>query len=241
MASLKVAGDSVLFRLEDTGIGIEPSFLPHVFHRFTQENSTTSRAYGGLGLGLAIVRHLVELHRGTVTAESPGKGMGATFTVSLPRLQVLRSLGPSPPVAAERDAIDVSSLRGLRILVVDDDPAAREVVADMLGQSGAIVKVAQSSAEAMKVVEEFRPELILCDIAMPGEDGYGFIRRLRALGAAGSGNIPALAFTGLAGDEDRERALAAGYQMHVAKPVDIDVFTEAVVALAARRPSPLPA
>ncbi len=236
MASLTIADGNAIFRVEDTGIGIEPTFLPHVFNRFAQENSSSSRAYGGLGLGLAIVHHLVELHHGAVVAQSPGSGMGATFSVKLPLMQALRGVElRSAASALTRPAVDASALKGLRILVVDDDRATREVIADMLEQAGAAVTLAPSSADAMKAVAHSRPELLLCDIAMPGEDGYAFIRKLRALGAARSGDIPALAFTALARDEDRERALAAGYQMHIAKPVDIDQFTEALLALAALR------
>ncbi len=232
-----VDGNAVL-RVRDTGIGIEASFLPNVFNRFTQANSTTTRAYGGLGLGLAIVRHLVELHHGTVVAESPGANMGATFTVTLPLMKVLRVAGSRP--TPDRSVLDATVLNRMRVLVVDDDAATREVIADVLGQAGADVRLAQSSAEAMKAIGEFSPELLLCDIAMPDEDGYAFIRRVRALGAARSGNVPALALTALARDEDRAQALAAGYQIHLAKPVDIDRLKEALLELASsRRTRPL--
>ncbi len=233
--SLAVADGSAVIRVKDTGIGIDSAFLPNVFNRFTQENSTSTRAYGGLGLGLAIVRHLVELHRGTVLAQSPGTGMGATFTVTIPLLKMQQDSVPPPRLAGERATIDPTALNGLRILVTDDDRGTCDAVADMLEQMGADVGVARSAAEAMKAIEEFRPELLICDIAMPDEDGYAFIRRVRALGAGRSANIPALAFTALARDEDREDALAAGYQIHLAKPVDIDRLTEAVRALAAFR------
>ena len=237
MVSLAIAHGAAVFRVADTGIGIDPAFLPDVFNRFTQENSSSSRAYGGLGLGLAIVRHLVELHHGKVAAESPGTGMGATFSVTLPLMQALRGVPSRPKSTEERPPVDVSALKDLRILVVDDDRATREAVADMLEQAGASVRLAPSSAEAMKALDDFRPELLVCDIAMPGEDGYAFLRRLRAFGDARSRDIPALAFTALARDEDREHALAAGYQMHIAKPVDLDHFTEVVLALAATRPA----
>jgi CheY-like chemotaxis protein len=140
-----------------------------------------------------------------------------------------------PSSKPARAGIDSALLVGLRVLVVDDDRATREAIGDMLGQTGVDVRLAQSSAEALRAVEEFHPDVLLCDIAMPGEDGYAFIRRVRALGIKRSGDIPALALTALARDEDRDRALAAGYQMHIAKPVDIDDLTAAVLHLAASR------
>ncbi len=236
-----VDGDAVI-RVKDSGIGIDAAFLPNVFNRFTQENSSMTRAYGGLGLGLAIVKHLVELHQGTVTAESPGTGRGATFTVTLPLMKASRINVPTSKSPLAGAVIDSSMLRGMRMLVVDDDRATAEAIGDMLGQIGVDVRLAQSSAEATTALDEFHPQLLLCDIAMPGEDGYVFIRKLRERSVAHSGDIPALALTAFARDEDRERALAAGYQMHIAKPVDIDDLTVAVLALAASRtPSAIPA
>ena len=231
--SFAVDDGKAILEVADTGMGIEASFLPFVFNRFTQENATSTRAYGGLGLGLAIVRHLVELHHGTVTAESPGVGKGATFTVTFP---VVMAVIPAPPLSAAslaRAAVDFARLEGLRVLVIDDDRASREAIADVLEQTGVTVQLAQSSAEALGLLDEFRPELLLCDVAMPEEDGYTFIRALRARGAARFGDVPALALTALAHDEDRDRALAAGFQMHVSKPVDIDRFKRAVLALSA--------
>ena len=237
--SLASAGATAVISVRTPEWGSSPRSWRNVFNRFTQENSSSTRSHGGLGLGLAIARHLVELHRGTITAESPGSGLGATFTVTLPLMQAQRGEPLAKPTA-ERERMDATVLNGVRILVTDDDCATREAVADMLEQMGADVWLAPSSVEAMQAVENFRPELLLCDIAMPGEDGYAFIRRLRTSGPAHAGNIPALAFTALARDEDREHALAAGYQMHLAKPVDIDRLTEAVVALAALRGARLP-
>jgi chemotaxis methyl-accepting protein methylase/signal transduction histidine kinase/chemotaxis response regulator CheB len=233
--SLTVGDGHAVIRVKDSGMGIEAAFLPNVFDRFSQQNSSSTRAYGGLGLGLAIVRHLVELHDGTVLAESPGGGMGATFTVTLPLMKMTPDSVRPPKETQERAALDPALLNGLRILVTDDDRATREVVADMLEQMGADVRLARSAAEATETIEEFRPELLICDVAMPGENGYEFIRGLRALGAGHSWNIPALALTALAREGDRAAALAAGYQIHLAKPVDIDRLTEAVVALAAFR------
>ncbi len=239
--SLAVADGDAVIRVKDTGMGIDSAFLPNVFNRFTQENSTSTRAYGGLGLGLAIVRHLVELHRGTVIAQSPGTGMGATFTVTLPLMNAQHGTPGRPKLAAARASLDPAALTGLRILVTDDDRGTREAVADMLEQMGADVWIARSAAEAMKAIEEFRPQLLLSDIAMPGEDGYAFIRKVRALGVEHSGNIPALALTALAREEDREHALAAGYQIHLAKPVDIEGLAKAVLSLATLRGAHRPA
>ena len=238
--SLTRVDGNVVLCVKDTGMGIDPAFLPNVFNRFTQEDSTTTRAYGGLGLGLAIVRHLAELHHGTVKAESPGSGMGATFSVSLPLLRALRAPDRSKGLAPERSAGDAALLHGLRILVLDDDLATRDAIADLLGQAGADVKGAQSSDEALRMLDTFHPALLICDIAMPGENGYAFLRKLRARSVEHSGSIPALALTALAHDVDREQALRAGFQIHLAKPVDIDRLTAAVLELAAGHGEPAP-
>ena len=231
----------------DTGVGIDSAFLPQVFDRFAQEDASNTRSNAGLGLGLAIVRHLVEAHGGTVSAESAGTGRGATFSVALPLLATFgdaleSEAGSSGGAAGSPQPLEASErarLNDLRVLVVDDDPATREVVSEMLGRTGAMVRVAVSAASAMEVVETFGPQVILCDIAMPGEDGYSFIRGLRARGSARGGDIPALALTALAGEEDRLRARAAGFQMHLAKPVDITRLMQAVVELSRNvRPSP---
>ncbi len=228
--SVAFGAETAVLRVTDTGMGIAPEFLPNVFDRFAQQGDRNTRAHGGLGLGLAIVRHLVELHHGSVVAESLGHNRGATFSVTLPLTGTERA-GPSPESLRRlaNAPVNFAPLEGLRILVMDDDRATREAVADMLARTGAEVRLAASSAEALRAVPDFRPELLLCDIAMPGEDGYAFIRRLRALDVAGSSTVPAVAFTALAREEDRERALAAGYQMHIAKPVDSDRLTLAVL------------
>ena len=228
----------------DTGMGIDPGFLAHVFNRFSQEDGSNTRVYGGLGLGLAIVRHLVEAHGGTVTAHSAGSGKGATFAVTLPLMAPYQDgledkdeLAASDPAPEGNDGqrsrktTEPAPLKNVRVLVVDDDVGTREAVSEMLKSAGASVKAAESAHEGMTLVEEFRPEVLLCDIAMPGEDGYSFIRKLRARGPAHGGNVPALALTALAGEEDRQRALQAGFQMHVAKPVDVARLTQAVVDL----------
>jgi two-component system CheB/CheR fusion protein len=231
--TITVGEDTAVIKVRDTGMGIAANFLPTIFNRFTQENSTSTRAYGGLGLGLAIVRHLIELHHGTVVAESAGVGHGATFTVTLPLVRAVRA--PISAAALRPAPLDPAVLVGHRILVVDDDGPTREVIAEILGRTGAKVRLAASASEGMTAVGEFQPDLLICDVAMPGEDGYSFIRRLRSLGVVQSGTIPALALTALAHDDDRERALAAGFQIHLAKPVDIDRLTRAVLELAASR------
>jgi two-component system, chemotaxis family, CheB/CheR fusion protein len=238
------AGERAVLRVSDNGRGIEPAFLPEVFRRFSQEDSSVTRAHGGLGLGLAIAHHLVELHGGTIRAESEGVGQGATFSVSLPLEQTIRERGARGASRPARPASDTSNARAalrlvdIRVLIVDDDPGTRDAVAEMLKGTGAEVRVVESAAEGLVAVEAFRPSVVLCDIAMPGEDGYSFIRRLRAL--EGGGAVPAVALTALAGEEDRRRALSAGFQMHVSKPVDINRLTQAVVDLAALGPAASP-
>jgi two-component system CheB/CheR fusion protein len=230
--------------VSDTGAGIDPVFLPHVFDRFSQADTSNTRMYGGLGLGLAIVRHLVEQHGGTIQADSPGIGQGATFSVMLPIMNVQHT---SPDRAgatvvsggSRRDATDRHDVKDLRVVVVDDDVATQEAMAEALREMGAKVKVAGSAAEAITVIAKFRPQVLLCDIAMPGEDGYAFIRRLRALGADSGGRTPALALTALATEDDRQRALAAGFQLHLTKPIDLQRLSDAVVELADAPPDSL--
>jgi two-component system CheB/CheR fusion protein len=237
--SLSMSDGSAVISVKDSGIGIEPALLPSVFNRFTQGDNTSTRTHGGLGLGLAIVRHLVELHHGTVKAESAGRGLGATITVTLPLQKAPGAAAFRPSkTLLEHAPVDSAGLHGRRILVVDDDRATCDAIADMLMGTGARIRTAESADEAMDAVEQFRPELLLCDIEMPMEDGYAFLRRLRARGAARSGDIPALALTALAHEDDRARALAAGFQIHLAKPVGINQLTEAVLALAASVPAP---
>jgi PAS domain S-box-containing protein len=211
--------------VEDTGVGIRPEFLPHVFERFRQADQTTTRTHGGLGLGLAIVRHLVELHGGTVRAESEGEGRGATFVVKLPTAPAQRPENSDAPAGAAKDAhptyecVDV--LDGLKVLVVDDEPDARELLRVGFSQCGAEVTTAGSSEEALAAIAKQSPDLLISDIGMPNEDGYELIRRVRQLPAGSGGEVPAIALTAYARTEDRTRALRAGYQLHVTKPVDL--------------------
>jgi len=209
--------------VSDTGSGIEGELLPHVFDRFRQADSSSTRRHGGLGLGLAIVRHLVELHGGTVAVASAGLDLGTTFTVSLP----VRTLGAVTGAVPAREInlepflapAGESPLRGLRTLVVEDDPDSLEMVCTLLKQRGADVRPAASTAEALGVMERWKPDLLISDLGMPEEDGYTLIRRVRALPAEHGGQVPAVALSARTRPEDRIEALSAGFQMHVAKPV----------------------
>jgi two-component system CheB/CheR fusion protein len=222
----------------DTGTGITPDFLPHIFDVFSQGQPAQA---GGLGLGLAIVRHVVEQHHGTVRASSPGEGKGATLIVTLPLFlgDAVRGgmLGLERVRASTdgRDPVPPLDLTSVRILVVDDDPDTREPLLEMLTGTGADVRAASSAAEAMRVFEEFHPQLVLSDIGMPEEDGLSLMRRIRALDPAHGGDVRALALTAMASVKDREEALAAGFNMHVAKPIGFDELTEALRALVQRR------
>jgi signal transduction histidine kinase/ActR/RegA family two-component response regulator len=208
-------GHDMRLVVADTGVGIEPEFLPYVFERFTQADSTSTRRYKGLGLGLSIARHLVERHGGHIEAFSRGVDLGTTFTVTLP-LAAREERPPDPPPAESEPA----ELEGLRVFLVDDEADARDAICLLLRQSGATVKAFGSAAEAFEAVKAERPHVLLSDIAMPGEDGYSLMQRLRALPRAQGGGVRAAALTAYAGAEDRARALAAGYDEHLVKPVD---------------------
>lgn len=222
--------------MSDSGAGIDPSFLPHIFNRFSQEVRGETRKHGGLGLGLAIVRHVVEAHGGTVRAESEGRGKGTTFTVLLP-LSKISQAPASPHARDDLVAFATPSLDRTRVLVVEDDSDTREALTEMLTLAGADVRSAASAQHAISTLEEFAPELLVCDIAMPEEDGYSLIRRIRALGSERGGDVPALALTALASSEDRRKAIEAGFQLHLAKPVDIRRLISALTDLQRRRPS----
>jgi PAS domain S-box-containing protein len=222
----------------DTGVGIERDFLPHVFDRFRQADGSTTRTYGGLGLGLAIVRHLVEIHGGTAYAESGGENEGSKFTVRLPlmvstELQV--DTEPAQPVAAAFTSGERQlSLAGLRVLIVDDELDARALLAAMLERCGAEVMAVSSASEGLQGIESWRPDVLVADIGMPVEDGYGLIRKVRALPKEQGGQTPALALTAYARTEDRVRAISEGYQLHLAKPVDRIELATVVASLANR-------
>ena len=207
----------------DTGSGIPQDFLPAVFEPFRQADGSATRAHGGLGLGLTIVKHIVEAHDGNVRAESAGAGTGATFTVSLPVAPELHTQMPhaastvaAPGVSAETDP----SLEGLSVLVVDDDDQTRQVIAAHLESHRAVVLTATCAAQAFEVLQREHPNVLLADVAMPGEDGYSLIRRLRAMTASDTAAIPAVAVTAFARDEDRRQALQAGFQLHLVKPIE---------------------
>ena len=221
--------------VSDTGQGIQPEFLPYVFDRFRQADASTTRRHGGLGLGLSIVKSLVEMHRGSVDVRSHGAGQGATFTVHLPLPRPQPYTSHSFPAAsifkAERSADrDDLPLSGLRVLVVDDEPDARALARRVLEERGADVVTVASAPEALAIVDgDTAPSVVVSDIGMPDEDGYDFIRKVRALPGT-AGRIPAVALTALARGEDRKRALLAGYQTHISKPVD----PEELIAVIAR-------
>jgi PAS domain S-box-containing protein len=225
---------SVEISVTDTGQGIKRDFLPFVFDRFRQADSTTTRQHGGLGLGLAIARHLVEIHAGTISAESPGEGKGSTFTVRLPLIDsTIKDLtGDS---ARNGDARQPQqSLSGLRVLVVDDDADTLKLMTTALTSRQADVTAVSSAGEAIRAIKENRPDVLVSDIAMPDEDGYGLIRKIRALEDQSGPVIPAVAITAYAKEEDRNRALSSGYQIYLAKPIELTELVS-VVAKAARR------
>ncbi len=224
----------------DTGTGIAPAFLPHVFQPFRQQDATATRAHGGLGLGLAIVKHLVELHGGSIEARSDGEGKGATFVVRLP-VSPLRSASlssPAKPVARRGDmhmALQCPpELEGLRVLVCEDEPDARELLESILTGCKANVTLAGSVTEALDRFSEAIPDVVISDIGMPEASGYELIRRIRALPAEKGGRVPAVALTAYASMADRTRALMEGFQNHVAKPTEPQELVAAVAALAGR-------
>ena len=225
-------------RVVDTGQGISPDFLPHVFERFRQADGATTRRHTGLGLGLAIVRQLVELHGGTVHAASEGVGRGATFTVRLPISAGEAQGGQAAALGERRTAASTASpmprlprLDGLRILVVDDNADGRTLTSLVLTQAGASVKAVASVREALQMLEVERPDVLVSDIGLPDEDGYALIRQIRQHEAEHGGFLPAVALTGYARAEDRARILAAGFQAHVPKPVEPVELTAAIATI----------
>jgi PAS domain S-box-containing protein len=227
--------DRVQIEVSDTGTGIAPDFLPFVFDRFRQADGSSARRHGGLGLGLAIVRHLVELHGGSVRADSAGDGTGATFTVELPRVGIDRSHTPAGDVddrlGHRGDCPRELRLAGCRVLVVDDEEDARHLMESVLVRSGAEIRAAGSVEDAWRCVQDAWPHILLTDLGMPGEDGFALIRRLRALERDGDRRIPAGAITAYSRNEDRQRALEAGFDLHLSKPAGPEAIVEAAVAL----------
>ncbi len=238
--------DRILLKVSDSGVGIRPDFVPHVFDRFRQADSSSTRSQPGLGLGLAIVRQLVELHDGTVRAESPGEGRGATFTVALPipdeRVASSGAEEEVEPAAIVTASLpghggpepDPALLRGVSVLLVEDDADARETLALLLEQCGAQVVSASSAGEALKALARALPDVLVSDIRMAGEDGYDLIRKVRGLPLERGARVPALALTAYAGAEHARKALAAGFEAHVAKPVAAAELLRRVAWLAGR-------
>jgi signal transduction histidine kinase/ActR/RegA family two-component response regulator len=226
------AGAHARIRVTDSGKGISPDFLPHLFERFGQGEGSSTRTSGGLGLGLAIVKHLVELHGGRVRAESPGEEKGATFTVELPLA------GAAPEVPARPEAPDAGergekrALTGIRVLIVDADAEIRDALKFLLERYGAAVTAAGSAAEALAALERSMPDVLLSDVALPGESGYELMRKVAA--REGGGALPAAALSGFSREQDRQRALAAGFRMHLEKPVEPEALIAAVARLAGR-------
>jgi two-component system CheB/CheR fusion protein len=234
---LRSAGSRVELVVRDTGVGISANFLPNVFDRFKQEPTTTAHRGGGLGLGMAIVRNLVELHGGTVGVESAGQDQGATFTVRLPVAAILPPPARQPPqraASAEEPASGSHDLTGLRIQLVDDDSLGRGMIATLLRSNGATVTESGSAADALKMLDPTPPDVLISYIGMSGENGYNLIREVRRLDAARGRQTPAVALTAYTSPQDRRQALAAGFTTHVPKPVEPAEFLEVIAHLAGR-------
>jgi signal transduction histidine kinase/ActR/RegA family two-component response regulator len=233
--SLSSSDNEVVFSCEDTGIGISPQFLPHVFERFRQADASVSRRYGGLGLGLSIVKSLAELHGGQVSAFSEGEGRGARFEVRLPSAEAREIQVPTevtPAGAEEAHKLPLRALQGCKVLVVDDERDCLSLVRTILEEEGADVRTAQSSAEGIEVLSGFAPNVIVSDIGMPGGDGYDFLERVRSGRAAHGAAAPAIALTAFARHQERERSLQAGFQIHMSKPFNADHLVHMVHSLA---------
>ena len=228
---LERRNDCAALSVSDTGIGMDGDFLPYVFERFRQENSSTTRNYKGLGLGLAIVRHLVELHGGTITAESPGKNRGATFVVQIPGVLDRPAVSGRRSIATDTDD---RTLAGMRVLVVEDEAETCELVSTLLKQQGAAVAGVNSADQAMSVFDTFKPSLLISDIGMPGEDGYSLMCRIRALAPEAGGHVPAIALTAFTRAEDRLRALSSGFHAHISKPIDAQKLVSEILRVARR-------
>jgi PAS domain S-box-containing protein len=238
-ARLWRAEGQVVIAVNDTGVGIEPRFLPHVFDRFRQADASSTREFGGLGIGLSIVRHIIEMHGGGVSASSPGRGRGATFMIRLPlistlrqaRLEGLRVEAPPPPPVERKSPENGHRLDGVRVLLVEDNPDTLDMLKFIFDESGADVIAATSVDEALSALERFKPDALVSDIAMPDRDGYDLISEIRSREPERGGKIPAVAVTAYARAEDRVRVLAAGFQMHISKPIDPDELIAVVASL----------
>ncbi len=225
--------------VSDSGVGISKEFLPYVFNRFRQADASTTRIHGGLGLGLSIVRQLVDLHGGSVSVQSEGEGKGATFTITLPFVGVVSNQNEAESVHPTQDeeinSFDgLPSLQGLKVLVVDDEPDTCELIREVLRECGSEVITSRSAAEALVALEEHKPDILISDLGMPDEDGYSLISKIRALPDERGGQIPAAALTAYARAEDRMRVLRSGFQFHLPKPVDSAELVTVVASLAGR-------
>jgi CheY-like chemotaxis protein len=224
--------------VSDTGEGIAPDLLPFIFERFRQADSSSTRPHAGLGLGLALVKYLVELHGGSTTAHSAGLGQGATFLVRLPLTVAQLPTEPTPrqhPTVPSAVILPLTvRLDDLRVLVIDDDPDALRMTSLILGQAGAMVQTYRSAQEGLAALQTWRPDVVISDIEMPGEDGYVLIRKIRALDPSRGGKTPAIALTAYGRPEDRLRTISAGYNMHVPKPVEPAELAALVASLAGR-------
>jgi CheY-like chemotaxis protein/two-component sensor histidine kinase len=227
----RCSGDWHTITVSDTGEGMEPDLVPQLFKRFSQADGSTTRRYGGLGLGLAIVRHLVELHGGHVTAESEGKGLGATFTVLLPANSEQAPMPGALAAPMRAAALQPLRLDNVRVLVVDDEPGAAHLMAHVLRMEGAEVRTASRAADAVAVASAWFPEALVLDIGMPDVDGYTLIGRLRAVASESGRRVPAIAVTGYASELDRKHALEAGFDAHFTKPFDVEKLLDVIVAL----------
>ena len=237
---LDTAGPQARLRVSDTGEGMRPAFLPLAFERFRQQDATSTRRHHGLGLGLYVVRHVIEHHGGSVQAESPGPARGSAFTVSLP-LAAEEGTGAPGRLAAAPVARQAHLPAGLRVLVVDDEEDVREALRLILEQSGVVVTSAATAQEAFEIVERLPPDVILSDIAMPGEDGLSLIRRVRLLPPLRGGGIPAAALSAYAAADHRRQALLAGFQYHIRKPIDSAHLLAVIAEMAHRSAWPRPA
>jgi CheY-like chemotaxis protein/anti-sigma regulatory factor (Ser/Thr protein kinase) len=237
--TLERVNSHVEIAVSDTGQGIPAEFLPYLFEQFQQAETGTARTHGGLGLGLAIVRRIVELHGGTVVAESAGEDKGSTFTVKMPRMIFARTAGEldrrHPTVGGPLEERSYPRLDELRVLVVDDEPDSNEVMSTALASCGAEVRVAASAAEGLEELRRWTPDVIVSDIGMPGEDGYAFIAKIRAQPGA-IGRVPAIALTAYATADDRVRIFSTGFQVHVVKPINPDELLAVVASTAGRLP-----
>jgi CheY-like chemotaxis protein len=234
-------GSEVEVNVSDSGEGIAPDFLPYIFDRFQQGDASTTRRHGGLGLGLAIVKQLVELHGGKVGVKSHGLGQGAVFTVRLPLIAIYSEPDQerrlARPEQRESKPLPELGLSNVHVLVVDDEADARNLVKRLLEMAGATVSMAASASEAFDHISTGRPDVLVCDIGMPGEDGYSLIRRLRVLEQRQENALPAVALTAYARSEDRTKAIRSGFQNHLAKPVEPAELLAVVSSLAARKPA----